>query len=152
YRNIAMAFCEAFECMGLNADMASRETRSISGSITSCFASPSAFEILVEGRKLLGSAQKRTRNRVLQHGSLLIDYREEDWNLLMRRKTRLDIGRVVDLRFLLGPDFSISMVKTMLIQAFESYFGVKTIPLQLTEEELSKAMEIAQNKYSNLMG
>lgn len=37
-----------------------------------CFASPGRAELLVQGRKLLGSAQRRTRHAFLQHGSLLV--------------------------------------------------------------------------------
>jgi len=37
-----------------------------------CFASPGRAELLVRGRKLLGSAQRRTRHAFLQHGSLLV--------------------------------------------------------------------------------
>jgi lipoate-protein ligase A len=37
-----------------------------------CFASTGRAEILVEGRKLVGSAQRRTAHAFLQHGSLLL--------------------------------------------------------------------------------
>lgn len=37
-----------------------------------CFASPGRAEILVQGRKLLGSAQRRQADAFLQHGSLLL--------------------------------------------------------------------------------
>ncbi len=39
----------------------------------SCFASSVGGEILVYGRKLVGSAQVRKRNAFLQHGSILLD-------------------------------------------------------------------------------
>ena len=35
-----------------------------------CFEAPSAYEITVDGKKLIGSAQARRREGVLQHGSL----------------------------------------------------------------------------------
>ena len=38
-----------------------------------CFAEPSAGELVVGGRKLVGSAQLRERGALLQHGSILID-------------------------------------------------------------------------------
>jgi lipoyl(octanoyl) transferase len=38
-----------------------------------CFLSPNRNEIMVNGKKLIGSAQKRTDRAVLQHGSLPID-------------------------------------------------------------------------------
>jgi len=37
-----------------------------------CFVSPGRAELLVDGRKLLGSAQRRTATAFLQHGSLLV--------------------------------------------------------------------------------
>jgi lipoate-protein ligase A len=40
-----------------------------------CFERHSRFDLLAEGRKLLGSAQRRTAFAVLQHGSLILDSR-----------------------------------------------------------------------------
>ena len=42
-----------------------------------CFAEPSRFELLVDGRKICGSAQVRTKNAFLQHGSLLLNFEPE---------------------------------------------------------------------------
>jgi len=39
----------------------------------SCFAMPVGGEILVNGRKLVGSAQVRREDAFLQHGSILLD-------------------------------------------------------------------------------
>ncbi len=38
-----------------------------------CFAEPAKGELVVDGRKLVGSAQLRERGALLQHGSILID-------------------------------------------------------------------------------
>jgi lipoate-protein ligase A len=35
-----------------------------------CFLAPNRHEIMIDGRKLVGSAQKRTQHAVLQHGSV----------------------------------------------------------------------------------
>lgn len=37
-----------------------------------CFENHSRFDLLADGKKLLGSAQRRTANAVLQHGSLVL--------------------------------------------------------------------------------
>lgn len=39
-----------------------------------CFRAPSIYEITLNGRKLVGSAQFRTREFILQHGSIILDY------------------------------------------------------------------------------
>lgn len=44
-----------------------------------CFERHSCFDLLAEGRKILGSAQRRTAGAVLQHGSLVLDCRYEQW-------------------------------------------------------------------------
>lgn len=38
-----------------------------------CFARPTKYEVVCGGKKLLGSAQKRGRNSLLQHGSLTLE-------------------------------------------------------------------------------
>jgi len=40
-----------------------------------CFQKPGQTDLIIGGDKLLGSAQRRTRGRVLQHGSLLLGQR-----------------------------------------------------------------------------
>jgi len=40
-----------------------------------CFERHSGFDLLADGKKLMGSAQRRTRHAVLQHGSLILGRR-----------------------------------------------------------------------------
>jgi lipoate-protein ligase A len=56
-----------------------------------CFATTAGGEILVRGRKLVGSAQVRRREAFLQHGSILLDGPETE-NATALRHT---LGRVV---------------------------------------------------------
>jgi lipoate-protein ligase A len=56
-----------------------------------CFATTAGGEILVHGRKLVGSAQVRRREAFLQHGSILLDGPETE-NATTLRHT---LGRVV---------------------------------------------------------
>jgi lipoate-protein ligase A len=59
--------------MGVDAVLAGRQAHRPSGRPPSCFASPVGGEILVNGRKLVGSAQVRKRDAFVQHGSILLD-------------------------------------------------------------------------------
>lgn len=47
------------------------------GRSRACFRSPSRFEIMAGGRKLVGSAQRRFRRAFLQHGSILMSADQE---------------------------------------------------------------------------
>src|SRR4030067_2702605 len=42
-----------------------------------CFHAPSRYEVLIEGRKLVGSAQRRLKRAFIQHGSILMGTDDE---------------------------------------------------------------------------
>lgn len=70
YRTLSEGLTAGLRLLGLPAAMnpvAPGGTHNISAA---CFEVPSAYEITVAGRKLIGSAQTRPNGRVLQHGSL----------------------------------------------------------------------------------
>ncbi len=79
YKVIAAGLLVGLRNLGIPAEMVSRENRNLSlinrdVRDHSCFSSPSWYEIVVHGKKIIGSAQRRLSNAFLQHGSLLIDY------------------------------------------------------------------------------
>jgi len=57
-----------------------------------CFERHSCFDVLVEGRKLIGSAQRRTSGAVLQHGSLVLDCRFDQWTCATVRQYAPDFN------------------------------------------------------------
>jgi lipoate-protein ligase A len=62
----------------------------------SCFAAPVGGEILVNGRKLVGSAQVRRGDAFLQHGSILLDGSQQRVSAETRETTlRAVLGRAV---------------------------------------------------------
>ena len=74
YASLAQIFLSFLRDLGLTPQVyrPPRKARRSPGNTAdaNCFATPAAFEILVEGRKLLGNAQRIQGNAVLQHGSL----------------------------------------------------------------------------------
>ncbi len=70
YRQISTALLAALEVLGAQpqADRATQDAQSAPSPV--CFETPSHYEITVEGRKLVGSAQVRRREGLLQHGTL----------------------------------------------------------------------------------
>ncbi len=84
YRRIAAGLLEALRLLGIAARMEGERSPEKQPAAM-CFETPSSYEITVQGRKLLGSAQARRQGAVLQHGSLPL------WG---------DLGRIADvLRF-----------------------------------------------------
>ena len=71
YEEIHRLLLAALRRLGVHAEMApGRRTAGIDAG--SCFASPAGGEILIDGRKVVGSAQLREGAGVLQHGSILL--------------------------------------------------------------------------------
>ncbi|MDP2871724.1 MAG: biotin/lipoate A/B protein ligase family protein [Bacillota bacterium] len=60
------------------------------GMQSACFDSPSWYETLVGGRKIIGSAQTRQGGALLQHGSLLVGFDRARLAGLLRSGTRRD--------------------------------------------------------------
>lgn len=78
YGSLRNAYCQihthiatALRSMGVAALLAPAVRPS--GRSAACFSAPVGGEILVAGRKVVGSAQVRRRDAFLQHGSILLD-------------------------------------------------------------------------------
>ena len=79
YKVIAAGLLAGLRNLGIDAEMVSRGGRHAAlvnknSKDPACFSSPSWYEIVVDGKKIIGSAQRRLSNAFLQHGSILIDY------------------------------------------------------------------------------
>ena len=81
YGSLRNAYCAihgrlavALRSLGVNAVLAGRQAVRPSGGgrPASCFAAPVGGEIIVAGKKLVGSAQVRRGDAFLQHGSILV--------------------------------------------------------------------------------
>ena len=72
YGRINAILVLALRSLGLDVRLAGY-TRARRPDIAPCFAEPSEGEIVMSGRKLVGSAQWRDGTALLQHGSILID-------------------------------------------------------------------------------
>lgn len=72
YARLSTLIARSFERLGVPAALApgARGAQHVAGA--PCFASTARHEIVLEGRKLVGSAQRRTARALLQQGSLLL--------------------------------------------------------------------------------
>jgi lipoate-protein ligase A len=71
YRAIADAFLDLFRGLDFAPSLHSYTGRERAGRASPiCFQTPAACELLIDGRKLIGSAQRRRPEAFLQHGSI----------------------------------------------------------------------------------
>ncbi len=79
YRVIAAGLLAGLKNLGIAAEIVSHGNRhshlvAKHAKDPACFSSPSWYEIVVNGKKIIGSAQRRLSGAFLQHGSILIAY------------------------------------------------------------------------------
>ena len=148
YKVISQTILIALENLGLEAEMSEKIKRTQKSSL--CFNDPSYYEIVVDGKKIVGSAQTRRNGRLLQHGSILIDFDIEKMSSLFKISSpavRIK-KRVTSLNQELKREVKFKNVATALKKGFEENFDVRLIPDELTREEKTLAREIATTKFS----
>ena len=119
-----------------------------------CFSVPSQYEVQVESKKIVGSAQVRKKEIVLQHGSLLIELEKDKLfsvfnfpsaQIRDRLKTRFN---ATSLEEILKKKINFSELSEILPRGFEEEFGVKLTEGKLTEQEEKISKDLLENKYS----
>nr|MDA3850144.1 biotin/lipoate A/B protein ligase family protein [Spirochaetaceae bacterium] len=71
YKAIGLCLLEGLKQLGVDSELVERKPEAFENG--NCFQVPGWYELISRGKKIIGSAQKRRRGRLLQHGSLLID-------------------------------------------------------------------------------
>ncbi len=101
-----------------------------------CFHKATAFDLLWHGRKIVGSAQRRTRERVIHHGSI------------PRRRNGL-AGEAASLEDALGRVPEFDEVADAIESGFAETLGVRLERDEVTAEERAAAERIAREKFGN---
>lgn len=100
YRRINQGLLTGIQGLGAAAELAAASGRSLPPDAGPCFRQPAEGEVTALGRKLIGSAQLRIGDVVLQHGSLIMDGDQSELRRL--RKGEEEVPPPATLRSLLG--------------------------------------------------
>lgn len=73
YLKISQALLYGLQAVGIPAEIVAHGNMEGLGS-SACFDAPSWYELVVGGRKLVGSAQVRKEGMLLQHGSIILHF------------------------------------------------------------------------------
>jgi lipoate-protein ligase A len=107
-----------------------------------CFLAPNREEIMVDGRKLVGSAQKRMAQAVLQHGSIPITpaFRRMPRYMPLPRSSRETYSRQLEDKSVcvqeIAPSLSVDRLQQALAEGFAEGLGLPTVQRPLSPEEL----------------
>lgn len=77
YAAISACIIKALKDIGIEATFSKGRRTARGAEKDACFHSPSRYEVLVDGKKLVGSSQRRLKNAFLQHGSIIFGVNRE---------------------------------------------------------------------------
>ncbi|WP_462211425.1 lipoate--protein ligase family protein [Staphylococcus hominis] len=159
YRVISEGLLEGFKLLGFDAYFAiprSKEEREKLKQPRSavCFDAPSWYELVVEGRKIAGSAQTRQKGVILQHGSLLQDVDvDELFDMFIFKNDRLKekmkkafVDKAVAINDTSDRHISIEEMEKAFEEGFKKGLNIEFKPLSLTENQLAE-VKVLEEKY-----
>lgn len=162
YRVISQGLLEGFKRVGLDAYFAIPKTEAEKEALKNprsavCFDAPSWYELVVEGRKVAGSAQTRQKGVILQHGSIILDIDEDMLFDLFRfenervreRMQRNFKNKAIAINALREEPLSMDEAKAAFKIGFEEGLQIVLEPYTLTDEEETYVKSIAKSRYEN---
>lgn len=160
YRAISMGLLHGFRNLGLQGEMIPLETEEEKRKYASlgsaaCFDSPSNYELVIEGRKVAGSAQTRQRGVILQHGSILLgldvdllfDVLRFPSDSVKERMKKGFIKKAVAINELKGDPVSFEKAVQAFSKGFESGMKIQLKPSELTPYEQELAQQLVESRY-----
>lgn len=149
YRRIARALMEGLQKMALEPYLADTPPASYVRGTMPCFSYPASDEIEIQGKKIIGSAQKRLGSKFVQHGSIPLQEEEELLKAVTFLDDRRDVVRVISVSRALGKNVSFDWAVEHFIRGFEDYFGVQLETKEFDDEEKKRICRIQQERYEN---
>lgn len=129
YSEISKALANGLDILGINIEF---EKGSLSSdyqrrSSNPCFSSSSRFELTCYGKKIVGSAQVRKKNVLLQHGSILLEHDQSkiahiipNLTLIQKRKLAFHLSqKTTAVNQILEKPVSFEKAVNTLIKGFE---------------------------------
>lgn len=101
-----------------------------------CFAREDEHDLVAQGHKLLGSAQRRRRGAILQHGGLVLE----------ASRLTIELPGIVEL----FPRASLAGLEAELASQLATELATNSEHVSLTDKEHSYAVQLANERYSSL--
>ncbi|MGK8443472.1 lipoate--protein ligase family protein [Staphylococcus epidermidis] len=159
YKIISQGLLEGFKNLGFETYFAiprSKEERDKLKQPRSsvCFDAPSWYELVVEGRKIAGSAQTRQKGVILQHGSILQDIDIDDlFDMFIFKNERLKakmkenfVQKAVAINDISNQYITLNEMENAFKSGFKKGLNIDFKPLELTEKQKEEVQEL-EEKY-----
>ncbi len=146
YRVICSALVRAVRALGVDAELTGGEVNlQLPSPKTTipCFEAPAGGEVVVRGRKLVGSAMRAHAGAILQHGAILLDWDGRLQAGAMGLEDDASLRpQVTTLRDELGRELPRAVLEEALVEAFGSQLGVEFKTEQPSDAERAREQEL----------
>lgn len=159
YNRLAQALLHAVQSLSVPVEMKEHEDGHTHQNLNPvCFEVPSTYEITVDGKKLIGSAQARKKEGVLQHGSLPLtgDLTRICDALIFaddlsrhQAKERL-LARATTVESVLGVAPTWESAAQAFVKGFEAKLGIQFEQDELSMSEIQRTEELVKEKYGHV--
>jgi lipoate-protein ligase A len=155
YLYISRAFVDTFGQFGVAGELHPKTTAEAS-STGACFESPSWYELKVNGRKLVGSAQLRRGDSFLQHGSILLDFSADDLATVLQLPEGFTVNQLIkrlrqkvtsfrELGVMVEP----TRLADAITDSFRNLYQLEFIAQPLLDIERQMIHELITTQYAN---
>lgn len=160
YRRISLAFLESLKLLKIKGEWEkeiSREDFLPTHDFSKpCFSSSLRYEIKVDGRKLMGSVQRRFKNSFIQQGSIPLKSQNLDLVDLLpfmdsekREKIKIDLKKhSISIQELLETNPQLNKIISALESGFSSFFSTSLVDDKPNVEELKLTKKLI-SKYKS---
>lgn len=157
YRHLSQALMYALGELGIVPQSERQNGSSNRDNGPICFEVPSHYEITILGRKLIGSAQVRRKQGLLQHGTLPLQgdvgriaqalaFPHEQARLEAMTSVR---GRAITLQEALGKRTRWEDAAGAIAEGFRQVFNLDLVPDVLSDAEKAHAEQLVDDIYAN---
>jgi len=147
YRWIGEGLLAGLRALGAPVEMVPAKPSDPAAMPAFCFARTGSFELEVDGRKLVGSAQRRQGAAFLQHGSIMLAAEPGRLRRVFPGG-RDPLADMTTLETVLGRRPSFDETAEALAEGFRTAHGLTLEPGGLSEEEAALAGMLEREKYA----
>ncbi|MBM4426988.1 MAG: lipoate--protein ligase family protein [Chloroflexi bacterium] len=158
YNRLAQALLHAVKSLSVPVEIKEHEDGHTQQNLNPvCFEVPSTYEITVDGKKLIGSAQARKKEGVLQHGSLPLtgDLTRicdalvfESESARQNAKERL-LARATTIESVIGVGTAWETAAQAFVRGFEAELGIQFERGEMSPSEIQRVEELVEEKYAH---
>jgi lipoate-protein ligase A len=156
YRRISQALAESLSILGLAVQI-NLGKKSDNRIQAVCFENPSEYEITIAGKKIIGSAQARKKEGILQHGSLpltgdlgrITEVLQYPSDVQRHGAARELLNKAVTVESALGRFVSWEEAAQAFQTGFQKALNLQLIPGELSAPEKEDVEHLVKIQYGN---